>query len=167
MRIREQLERDELDFGIVILANASSSLQTLPMAKSQIVACLPKKHPLAAKKTISMHDIEDVNLIMLKEGSFLRNLMLENFKQEGITPNIVLESNQIETIKGLIASGAGIACLLDFIVEDTPGIITLPFVSPVFVDVGLAWKKDRYVSKAAQAFIDFCQNTLKKENKKT
>ena len=149
MRIREQLERDELDFGIVILSNAAASLQTLPMAKSQIVACL--------------HDIEDVNLIMLKDGSFLRKLLLDTFKQESITPDIVLESNQIETIKGLIASGAGIAFLLDFIVEETPGIVTLPFDKPVFVDVGLAWKKDRYVSKAAQAFIDFCQNTLKKE----
>ena len=163
MRIREQLERDELDFGIVILSNAAASLQTLPMAKSQIVACLPKHHPLSKKKTISLHDVEDVNLIMLKDGSFLRKLLLDTFKQENITPDIVLESNQIETIKGLIASGAGIAFLLDFIVEETPGIVTLPFDKPVFVDVGLAWKKDRYVSKAAQAFIDFCRNTLKKE----
>ena len=163
MRIREQLERDELDFGIVILSNAAASLQTLPMAKSQIVACLPKQHPLTKKKSVCLHDIEDANLIMLKDGSFLRKLLLDTFKQESITPNIVLESNQIETIKGLIASGAGIAFLLDFIVEETPGIVTLPFDKPVFVDVGLAWKKDRYVSKAAQAFIDFCQNTLKKE----
>ena len=133
------------------------------MAKSQIVACLPEQHPLAKKKAVSLHDIEDVNLIMLKDGSFLRKLLLDTFKQESITPDIVLESNQIETIKGLIASGAGIAFLLDFIVEETPGIVTLPFDKPVFVDVGLAWKKDRYVSKAAQAFIDFCQNTLKKE----
>ena len=147
MRIREQLERDELDFGIVILSNAAASLQTLPMAKSQIVACLPEQHPLAKKKAVSL----------------LRKLLLDTFKQENITPDIVLESNQIETIKGLIASGAGIAFLLDFIVEETPGIVTLPFDKPVFVDVGLAWKKDRYVSKAAQAFIDFCQNTLKKE----
>ena len=50
MRIREQLERDELDFGIVILSNAAASLQTLPMAKSQIVACLPEQHPLAKKR---------------------------------------------------------------------------------------------------------------------
>jgi len=26
--------------------------------------------------------------------------------------------------------------------------------------VGLAWKKDRYISKAAQSFIDFCKGTL-------
>ena len=43
--IRELLERDELDFGIVILSNASQNLQRLPMSTSQIVACVPESHP--------------------------------------------------------------------------------------------------------------------------
>ena len=94
----------------------------------------------------------------------MRHLVLQKLKAASITPNIVLESNQIETIKGLVSSGVGIAYLLDFIVEGTPGIKALPMSEPIFVDVGLAWKKDRYISKAAQSFIDFCKNTLKKRN---
>lgn len=160
MAIREQLERDELDFGIVILSDASASLQLLPMSRSQIVACLPEKHPLANKDHISIMDIANTDLIMLKEGSFLRYLVLSKFKRANITPDIVLESNQIETIKGLIASNVGTAFLLDFVVKGAPGIKTLPFEDPIYVDLGLAWKKDRYISKAAQSFIDFCRNTM-------
>lgn len=33
------------------------------------------------------------------------------------------------------------AFLLDFVVQDTPHIKTLPIEDPIFVDVGLAWKK--------------------------
>jgi DNA-binding transcriptional LysR family regulator len=161
MAIREQLERDELDFGIVIISNASPNLQLLPMSTSQIVACVPEQHPLAAKENIGIDDMRETDLIMLKEGSFLRQLILQKLKAANITPNIVLESNQIETIKGLVASGVGLAYLLDFIVKNTPGIKVLPLAEPIFVDVGLAWKKDRYISKAAQAFIDFCKDTLK------
>ncbi len=161
MKIREQLERDELDFGIVIISDASPSLQLLPMSTNQIVACVPENHPLAQKDSISIQDMLDTDLIMLKEGSFLRHLVLQKLKAASITPNIVLESNQIETIKGLVSSGVGIAYLLDFIVEGTPGIKAIPISEPIFVDVGLAWKKDRYISKAAQSFIDFCKNTLK------
>ena len=91
---------------------------------------------------------------MLKEGSFLRHLVLDKLKAANITPNIVLESNQIETIKGLVSSGVGLAFLLDFIVDGTPGIKALPLDEPIFVDVGLAWKKDRYISKAAQSFMN-------------
>ena len=166
MAIREQLERDELDFGIVIISNAAQSLQLLPMSTSQIAACVPENHPLAAKKSIGIQDLTDADLIMLKEGSFLRHLVLDKLKAANITPNIVLESNQIETIKGLVSSGVGLAFLLDFIVEGTPGIKALPLDEPIFVDVGLAWKKDRYISKAAQFFMDFCKNTLKQERAK-
>lgn len=164
MSIREKLEQDELDFGIVILSNASPTLQLLPMSRSQIVACVPEKHPLASKESISIHDLENSDIIMLKEGSFLRHLVTNKAKMAGVNTDIVLESNQIETIKGLVASNVGISFLLDFIVKGTPGIKTLSFEEPIFVDLGLAWKKDRYISKAAESFIDFCKNTLKAEH---
>lgn len=162
MSIRESLERDELDFGIVIISNASPSLQLLPMSTNQVVACVPDSHPLARKNKFSWADINNIDLIMLKEGSFIRNMILNKLKENNIKPNIVLESNQIETIKGLISSNVGMAFLLDFIVQDSPHIKTLPLEKPIFVDVGLAWKKDRYISKAAQSFINFCQETLTK-----
>ncbi|BEU87781.1 LysR family transcriptional regulator [Selenomonas sp. TAMA-11512] len=165
MIIREQLERNELDFGIVILSDASTALDTLPMTSSEIFVCLPENHPLANQSSLTFQDFENIDLIMLKEGSFLRHLILQQFQNVGISPNIVLESNQVETIKGLVAGGVGVAFLLDFIIADAPGIKKIPLADPIQVDVGLAWKRGRYVSTAAQAFIDFCQETLKKEKK--
>ena len=160
MKIREQLERDELDFGIVIISDASPNLQLLKMSTNQIVACVPEHHELVKQDFIHIKDMADTDLIMLKEGSFLRNLILQKLKSANVTPNIVLESNQIETIKGLVSSDVGLAFLLDFIIKDAPGIKGLPLSEPIFVDVGLAWKKDRYISKASQSFIDFCKDSL-------
>lgn len=164
MSIREQLERDELDFGIIILSGASNRLQLLPMSKNQIVCCVPAASPLAKKKCISMDDVADTKVVLLKEGSFLRQTILGRMKSEGVTPNIVLESNQINTLKGLVANSVGITFLLDMVADETPGLKTLPLADPIFVDVGLAWKKDRYISKAARSFIDFCKDLLKKDH---
>ena len=75
-----------------------------------------------------------------------------------------MESNQVITLKGLVANGVGVAFLLDMVVEDTPGVKAIPLADPIFVDVGLAWKKDRYISKAAQSFIDFCKDLLKQKH---
>lgn len=166
MSIREQLERDELDFGIIIISGASHNLQLLPMTTSQIVACVPENSSLAAKDRLTKEDIAAANVIMLKEGSFLRQTILGKLKEQSITPNIVLESNQVVTIKGLVASGVGISFLLDMVLEDAPGVKAIPLEVPLFVDVGLAWKKDRYISKAAQSFIDFCRDTLRKHKNK-
>ena len=159
--IREQLERDELDFGIIIIPDSSPNLQLLPMARSQIVCCVPEDSDLAARKAITLQDIENRNLIMLKEGSFLRQTMLQKMKTAGVTPNIVLESNQVVTIMGLVASGVGNAFLLDMIVREASGIRAIPLAAPIYVDVGLAWKRDRYISRAAQSFIEFSKNILR------
>ena len=156
MSIREMLERDELDFGIVIITNVPPTLNVLPMSRSQLMACVNSGSLLAKKKSLTAKDIAKSNLIMMKEGSYLREILQERLRQLKISPNVVLESSQIVTIKGLIAHGVGIAFLLDFICNSTEGLTALPLAEPIFVDIGLAWKKDRYVSKAAQAFIDFC-----------
>ena len=144
------------------VTKVDSELASFDDLKNQIVCCVPESSPLAKKKAISMDDVADTKVVMLKEGSFLRQTILGRMKDEGITPNIVLESNQINTLKGLVANGVGITFLLDMVADEMPGLKTLPLADPIFVDVGLAWKKDRYISKAAQSFIDFCKDLLKK-----
>jgi len=161
MTIRSQLERAELDFGIIIISDVSSSLNVLPMSSNQLMVCVPSNSALAEKESISVKDIENSDIIMLKEGSYLREFTQQLLSDFNISPNIMLESNQVITIKGLVANGVGIAFLLDFVAKDSPGIRAIPLESPVFLDIGLAWKKDRYVSNAAQSFITFCKNNLK------
>lgn len=157
-KAREKLEEDEIDFGIVIISDPSPKLSVLSMATCQLVVGVPVDHPLAKKSSITLEDFADAESIFMKEGSFLRSQILEKCQSQGLEPNIIIESNQIETIKGLVSSGAGITCLLDFVLENTPGIKVIPFKEPLFYDLGLAWKKERYVSHAAQAFIDFCRD---------
>ena len=94
---------------------------------------------------------------MMKEGAYLREVVQNKLTVLKIMPRTVLESSQIVTIKGLVAHKVGIAFLLDFICENSSDIKAIPFCEPIFVDIGLAWKKERYVSNAAQAFIDFCK----------
>lgn len=160
LTIREKLESDELDFGIILVPASTPNLNVLKMSRNQLMVCVPQKSPLAAKAEITPKDIAASDLIMMKEGSYLREVVQAKLSALKISPRTVLESGQIVTIKGLVAHGVGIAFLLDFICEQPPDIKAVPFYEPIFVDIGLAWKKEKYVSKAAQAFIDFCKNPL-------
>lgn len=162
MAIREKLEKDELDFGIVITSNVGSALDTLAMAEAKIVVCVSEKNPLSRSNHITVNDLSETNVIMLRKGSFLRYTVMNTMKQAGVHANIVLESNQIDTIKGLVAQDVGVTFLLDFVAKGTSGIKVLPFDSASApLELGLAWKKDRYISKASQRFIEFCQDALR------
>ena len=160
LSIREKLESDELDFGIIIVPDSTPNLNVLKMSRNQLMVCVSAKSPLAKKSKVIAKDIAASDLIMMKEGAYLREVVQSKLSAMKISPRTVLESSQIVTIKGLVEHGVGIAFLLDFICKDSSDIRTIPFCEPIFVDIGLAWKKERYVSKAAQAFIDFCKNPL-------
>ncbi len=155
--IREKLENDELDFGIIIVPDNPRNLDVLKMSRNQLMVCVAQNSPLAAKACIDSADLAAADLIMFKEGAYLREVVRNKLNALNIAPRTVLESSQIVTIKGLVAHRVGIAFLLDFICENSRDIKPIPFCEPIFVDIGLARKKDRYVSKAAQAFIDFCK----------
>ena len=160
LTIREKLESDELDFGIIIVPDSTPNLNVLKMSRNQLMVCVSQESPLALKKKITPNDISSSDLIMMKEGSYLREVVQSKLSALKISPRTVLESGQIVTIKGLVAHEVGIAFLLDFICEDSANLKAIPFYEPMFVDIGLAWKKEKYVSKAAQAFIDFCKLPL-------
>jgi len=158
LTIREKLESDELDFGIIIVPESTTNLNVLKMSRNQLMVCVPHDSPLAAKSKITPKDIAASDLIMMKEGSYLREIVQGKLSALKISPHTVLESGQIVTIMGLVAHEVGIAFLLDFICENLPDVKAVPFYEPIYVDIGLAWKKDRYISKAAQSFIDFCRD---------
>lgn len=160
LTIREKLESDELDFGIIIVPESTPNLNVLKLSRNQLMVCVAKDSPLAKNKKITPKDIAESDLIMMKEGAYLREVVQGKLSALKISPHTVLESSQIVTIKGLVAHKVGIAFLLDFICENSPDIAAIPFYDPIFVDIGLAWKREKYVSKAAQAFIDFCKQPL-------
>ena len=160
LSIREKLESDELDFGIIIIPESTPNLNVLKMSRNQLMVCVSQKSSLARKNCITPKDIAASDLIMMKEGAYLREVVQNKLSAFKISPRTVLESSQIVTIKGLVAHQVGIAFLLDFICQDSHDVKAIPFYEPIFVDIGLAWKKEKYVSKAAQAFIDFCKEPL-------
>lgn len=160
LTIREKLESDELDFGIIIVPESTPNLNVLKLSRNQLMVCVAKDSPLAKNYEITPKDMAESDLIMMKEGAYLREVVQGKLSALKISPHTVLESSQIVTIKGLVAHKVGIAFLLDFICENSPDIAAIPFYDPIFVDIGLAWKREKYVSKAAQAFIDFCKQPL-------
>ncbi|MFZ5754419.1 MAG: LysR family transcriptional regulator [Bacillota bacterium] len=156
--IRKLLEKGELDLGIVIISHPSPLLETLPITKGEILLCLPPNHPLVHCSSVPFFQLRGESFILLKEDTYHRQIIMEECSKNKFTPNIILSSSQIETIRGLVAKGVGISFLLDVIARKSADVISLPLSEPLFIEIGLAWKKDKYLSKASQVFIEFVKN---------
>lgn len=154
LNIESLLEKGELDVGIITISNISSHIEILPVATGEICVCLPLSHPLGQFSRIPFSELSDQPFILLKEDTYARQLVLAECMKYGFCPNIVFSTSQIETILGLVEQGVGISFLLDSIAQKHSNILSRPLVDALLINAGLAWNKKRYLSKAAQAFID-------------
>jgi DNA-binding transcriptional LysR family regulator len=158
--IRKHLETGELDLGIMIVSPISPLLETRFMMKGEILVCLPPNHPLSNLTTVPFDRLRDQSFILLKEDAYHRQAVLAECRKHQFTPHIILSSSQIQTICGLVEKGVGISFLLDVIARKNDKIISVPLADPLTIDIGVAWKKDKYLSKASQAFIKFITDLI-------
>lgn len=155
LAVREMLEHEQLDLGLVITSHASALLTTQIIAKGEILLCVSPFHALADETTVSFERLRNEAFIMLKEDTYHRQVVLAECRKHGFEPDIVLSSSQVDTIKGLVARGVGISFLLDRVARQDEQICCSHLAEPLYLEIGLAWKKDRYLSKASQVFIEF------------
>lgn len=154
-RLRQALEKGELDVGIVNLMNPSNLLSSLPLARQKFLVCLPKKHPLAKQKSIDIKQLQDEQLILFKEGAYNRKLILEECLRHDFVPNVLVSTDQIETIKSLVADGIGVSFLIESIALKSKDFVSLPLAEPLYIDFGVSWNEKKYLSTAAKTFIEF------------
>ena len=157
LALRKMLEQEEIDLGIVITSGPSTLLESHQITKGEILLCVSPMHWLAGEISVDFGKLQNEPFILLKEDTYHRQIVLQECKKHGFEPNVVLSSSQVDTIRGLVAKGVGISFLLEGIARRDNRIHCLHLADPIVTEIGLAWKKDRYLSKACKAFIEFMQ----------
>ncbi|MNR47537.1 HTH-type transcriptional regulator GltC [compost metagenome] len=92
-------------------------------------------------------------------------MTVELCRAAGFEPQIVFESNNMETVQSLVATGMGVTLVPHFIAraprsEFVP--VYLPLADPVpSRTLVVAYRRGRYLSKAAEAFMETFRTTVK------
>ncbi len=157
-RIQQMIVKGELDMGVIASPDRVAGIDYQHFLREEIVACLPANHPLADQTSISMADFLRYPLILFKEGYYMRELMDEYLTATGTQANIVFETNLFTLVRNLIRQQLGSSTFLRMAVTNAPDIAVLPFDPPLHIDLFIAWKSQRYLSRANRAFIDVLLN---------
>jgi DNA-binding transcriptional LysR family regulator len=154
----QKIETGDLDLAIIILPENSETIDSLVITPEEYVLCVHPDHPLNLKGKINFGQLRNEQFILLKEGSLQRKIVISRCLSNNFTPNIVFSTSQVQTIKGLVANGAGISLLMRMVINNDPNIAIVPMEEPINFHVGLAWNKGKHLSKAALAMVDFMKN---------
>ncbi|MEW9698917.1 LysR family transcriptional regulator [Paenibacillus sp. SI8] len=154
----------QTDISLLSLPLREDSLVYETLLEEEIVLAVPPQHPLAASKVpVRIEQLEKEAFIALKKGQGFRKLTLELCQRAGITPNIVFESSNMETVQSLVAAGMGIAFVPYLISRRSFSELSpvhLPLEGRPARTLVIAYKKGRYISKAAEAFVSTMKEVM-------
>ncbi|MGC8518434.1 MAG: LysR substrate-binding domain-containing protein [Steroidobacteraceae bacterium] len=151
----ERLKAGELDVGILALPVDLDGLEARGLYSEPFKVLIPDRHALAQRTRVAMVDLEGQSLLLLEEGHCLRDQALAVCSRAGLGARQDFSATSLETLRQMVATGAGITLLPQLATEGTygnaRGTRVLPFAKPVPSRlVGAVWRK----TSARRAAID-------------
>lgn len=154
----------QTDVSFLSLPLQDKSLDYVKITEEEIWLSVPRDHHLASKVQqdfayqVDVAELKQEPFIVLKKGQGFRQIVMDLCETAGFTPDIVFESSNIDTVQSLVAAGMGIAFIPQMVAKPegdfTPVYLPLANAAASSRTLVIAYRKGRYLSKAAQAFID-------------
>jgi LysR family hydrogen peroxide-inducible transcriptional activator len=149
------LKEGDLDVLVLALPVDVPGIVTQRVYQEPFRVVVPAAHPWSKRQQVKADELDGENLLLLGSGNCFRDQVLEACprlqRAEGLSGS--LEGSSLETIRHMVASGAGIAVMpssaADPLIEREPMVRVLPFdpldgkpgsESAIGRTVGLAWR---------------------------
>ena len=148
----------ELDLGLVRPPETTlpEAVELTVLRRDPLVLVLPLAHPLAAKQSIAVRDLQGQPLVMYPEsaGTGIHPQIFRLCREAGFKPTIAMEAGEASTIIGLIAAGCGISVLpSSFNIIQMGGVCYRPLAdAEATTELLLAKRKDE-ISPLVAAFV--------------
>ena len=176
----------DIDLMIDLLPLNVENVETIPICTEDILLIVPDKileehfpgRADAVKKQLAaspdLRLLADCPFVLLKKGNRVRTIADEMFEDAQITPRIVLETENIETVLSLSRTGMGLTFYPKMFIARDPiaptGLTALAdrfhlnYYSLNYArahgTLGIGYHKGRYMSRAAREFIRIAQERI-------
>ncbi|MHB1629189.1 MAG: LysR family transcriptional regulator [Bacilli bacterium] len=149
-----RLEQGALDFCLSAPPITGRDIVCEPVLTEAIYVIVPPSHRLAERRSIGLAELQDEAFVGLKKGYGMRDLMDHYCQLAGFVPRHTFEGDEPTTLRALVRGELGVAFVPDTSRNHGTGEdgVYLRIEPECKRITGLSWRKDRYLSVAAQEF---------------
>jgi DNA-binding transcriptional LysR family regulator len=155
-RVVEAVMENIADFGLTQLPIPEKRVQIVDIYRDEIRAVMPARHPLADQKSVTCQQLADFPLLLPKSGT-TRARLDHWFEPVEEQMNVSMELDSTEMMKRFVIAGLGISfiavsnCREEIAAGKVRAVPLAP--EPMPRKLGLIYRKDKALSKAALGFI--------------
>ena len=162
----ERVARREVDMGIVYAPVADAGVEAEELVATEIACVVPKKHPLARKRSINAADLEGLTVISLGAATRLGALIEAECRKAGVpVPDVSIEASSSLAGCLMVSAGAGVG-LVDRATSLSGKFGELafrPFRPRISVLVQLIYTRERPRSRAAVQLSEHLRRIVRSE----
>ena len=153
-KLYEELRNGKLDLAFLPHDTAAGSeFGMMPVAEAETRFVCSVNNPHAELKSIPLEVIADTPLVMFKSSFFQNTLITELFRQRGITPNVLLETDQLSTVISVVRSDTACGFLFRSVADSYTGICSIPLDPRLQLQISLFWNRTAFMNQAMLTFI--------------
>jgi LysR family hydrogen peroxide-inducible transcriptional activator len=152
----ERLRSGSMDVAIAALPLLARShdFQSFPLRVEKLFAVLPKRHPLAKRRALSLGEIQDDPFVLLRDGHCFRETAFAACKRARLNPKIIFESGQFSSILSMVSAGLGVSIVPAMAVEKRAGCRYIPLADEHAArTIGAVTLNGRSLTRANEAFL--------------
>lgn len=105
------LRNHRVDLALLTLPIVGADLEVRPVLREELVVVTAKKHVLAQQRLIDARILARYPLVLFEPGSNTRRVVDEFFQAQQVPMNVAMETESVEIIKAMVASGLGITLI--------------------------------------------------------
>ncbi|MBN2022032.1 MAG: LysR family transcriptional regulator [Pirellulales bacterium] len=110
-KVYQAVQNAEVDLGIVSYPVASSEISVIPLRSEEMVLVCHPGHRLADAKNVAMDALADEDFVAFSRDLIIRKEIDRYLRKRGVSLRVVMEFDNIETIKQAVEIGSGVSIL--------------------------------------------------------
>ena len=160
-QVVEAVVRDEADLGVLSYPPAGRALSTVLLRSEPIVFVCHPSHRLARRRRLSASQLNGEPFVAFDSNIAIRRAIDRALRKHNVKPNVVMEFDNVETIKQAIMIGAGVSLLPAPTVMKEVAMRTLCAVAFDIADlvrpIGAIHRRNKPLIPAAARFLQMLQ----------
>ena len=151
--VEHWIDEGRVDCGFLRLPTLPK-FDTLLLKQDEYKAVLPMGHPLAAKETVAVEELDGLPFLLLEHGG--KTEVSDLLERTHVQPDVRFTTWEDLAIMAMVEKGLGVSILPDLILQRIPYRIEVrPLQQPYYRPIVLAMKQQAHLTPAVQKFIEY------------
>jgi DNA-binding transcriptional LysR family regulator len=162
-KVYEAVLEDQADLGFISYPEHRRNLTVIPWREERMTVAVYPSHPFAAFEVLVPRDLDSQEFIAFDEEVIIRRELDRFFRDHDVSISIVMQFDNIQSIKEAVILGSGISILPERTMQaevEQNRLVSIPLHAPELVrPTGIIHRRKKKLTRAGREFLDLVMAT--------